>query len=121
MLTINTERIGSLAVFLCKGRVVSSADVFKLRDTVLAQGGSVVVMALDLSEVKAIGGGGVGMLAFLSNWARKRGIRFTLYGPSKPVVEGLAGSRLNGQLEVTGFHEMVGILMGCDEQQLVAA
>jgi len=120
MLSIDTERIGDLAVVECKGRIVRSEDVFKLRDAVLALG-SVGVIALDLSEIKAIGGGGLGMLAFLSNWAGKRGIRFALYGPSKPIVEGLARSGLNGELEIANFQVMMRILMDCEGEQRVAA
>jgi len=120
MLTINAERIGELAVVECKGRMVRSEDVFKLRETVLAQG-SASVIALDLSEIKAIGGGAAGMLAFLANWARQRRIKFTLYSPAKPVVEALTSSGAMAGLQIATYQEMMGILMRCDGEQRAAA
>jgi anti-anti-sigma regulatory factor len=74
MLTIHVENFSDLAVVECKGRVVRSESVFKLRDVVLAQAPSRII-ALDLSEVEAIGGGGLGMLVFLQRWARDHDIQ----------------------------------------------
>jgi len=120
MLTINAERIGGLAVVDCHGRVVREEDVFKLRDAVQAQA-SAGVIALDLMEIKAIGGAGVGMLSLLASWARKRGIQLTLYNPSKPVLEALARSGLTDELVIANFQEMMRILMSCEDAQPAAA
>ena len=48
MLAIHVEKFSDLAVVECKGRIVRSDQVFKLRDVVLAQAASHIV-ALDLS------------------------------------------------------------------------
>jgi anti-anti-sigma regulatory factor len=78
MLAIRTESLGDLAVVECKGRITKSDTVFKLRDFVQSQAPARII-ALDLSEVEAISGGGLGMLAFLERWARKQGIRLKLF------------------------------------------
>ena len=92
MLTIHVEKLNDLAVVECKGRIVRSDAVFKLRDAVRGQASGRVI-ALDLSEVEAIGGGGLGMLAFLAQWAGDHDIQFKLFSPSRAVVEGLVRDR----------------------------
>src|ERR1700687_5296338 len=92
MLAIHVENLGDLAVVECKGRIVRSESVFKLRDSVLAEADARII-ALDLSEVEAMGGGGLGMLVFLDRWARNCGIQFKLFSTSSSIVEGLVGNR----------------------------
>jgi anti-anti-sigma regulatory factor len=106
MLSIQAESLGDLAVVECKGRIVHSDSVFKLREVVQAQG-SAHVIALDLSEVKAIGGGGLGMLAYLDRWARQHDISLKLFSPSASVLEGLAQNRSIMNFEIASFHEMM--------------
>lgn len=120
MLAIHAERIGDLAVIECKGRVVRNEDVFKLRDAVRAQTGASII-ALELSEIQAIGGGGLGMLAFLESWTRQHHIQFKLYDPSRAVIEGLVRNRSILNFEIAGFYEMMGILMRCETEQRMAA
>lgn len=120
MLTIRAENLGDLAVVECKGRIVQSDSVFKLRDVVQHQADARVI-ALDLSEVKAISGGGLGMLAFLERWARQRDVRLKLFCPSSSVLEGLAQNRSLMNFEVAGFHEMVEILAHADSHYSLAA
>lgn len=110
MLTLNVENFTSLAVVECKGRIVHSDDVFKLRDVVQSQEDAHVIV-LDLSEVNAMGGGGLGMLAFLEQWARDRDIELKLFSPSGPVTNGLAQMGLLRGLEIVGFDEMMGLLL----------
>jgi anti-anti-sigma regulatory factor len=106
MVAIHAEKLHDLAVVECKGRIVRSDSVFKLRDFVQAQA-PVRTIALDLSEVEAIDGGGLGMLAFLERWARQKGIGFKLFSPSRPVLQGLAQNRSILNFKITGFHEMM--------------
>jgi anti-anti-sigma regulatory factor len=120
MLTIHAENLGDLAVVECKGRVVHSDSVFKLRDFVQAQAPARVI-ALDLSEVTAIGGAGLGMLAFLERWTRERGLRLKLFSPSKSVMEGLTRNRSVLDFEIASFHEMMSILANSDSQYAIAA
>jgi anti-anti-sigma regulatory factor len=120
MLAIHVEDLGNLAVVECKGRVVRSESVFKLRDVVLAQVHARIV-ALDLSEVEAMGGGGLGMLVFLDQWARNCGIQFKLLSPSGSVVAGLVANRSVLNFEIVTFHEMMSILNQSDSQYAFAA
>lgn len=120
MLSLYSENMNDLAVIECKGRIVRSQEVFKLRDAVLGQAAASIIV-LDLSEVKAIGGGGLGMLAFLERWARHHDIRLKLYCPSKAVLEGLAQNRSLPNFEMTSFHEMTGILAESDSRYSLAA
>jgi anti-anti-sigma regulatory factor len=84
MMNLSVENIGDLAVVQCEGRIVQSEAAFKLRKAVTLQGDARVVV-LDLSEVHAVEGGGLGMLMFLQRWAHDYNIRFKLFNPSKSV------------------------------------
>jgi len=120
MMAIQIENLSELAVVECKGRIVHSDSVFKLRDVVMAQTASRII-ALDLSEVEAIGGGALGMLAFLERWAHEHDIQFKLFTPSRAVVEGLVSNRSILDFEIAGFHEMMRILAHYDRQYALAA
>jgi len=120
MLTIHVENLNDLAVVECKGRIVTSDAVFKLRDVARTQVNARII-ALDLSEAKAIGGGGLGMLAFLDRWARDNNIQFKLFSPSRAVLEGLVHNRLILDFEIASFHEMMGILCHSDNTYSLAA
>jgi anti-anti-sigma regulatory factor len=113
MLNIRVENFNDLVMVECKGRIFHSDAVFALRDAVQAQTRGRVI-ALDLSEVEAIGGGGLGMLVFLDHWAREHDIHLKLFSPSEPVLEGLARSRALSGFEIAGFHEMMELLAHCE-------
>jgi anti-anti-sigma regulatory factor len=120
MLAIHVENFSDLAVVECKGRVVRSESVFKLRDVVLAQAAARII-ALDLSEVEAIGGGGLGMLAFLDRWARAHDIQLKLFSPSRSVMDGLERTRSILSFEIPTLHEMMIILAHADSRYTLAA
>ena len=79
------------------------------------------VIALDLSEVNAISGGGLGMLAFLKHWAREHDIHLKLFCPSEAVLDGLAQNRSLPAFEIATFQEMMGLLAQSDTQYNLAA
>jgi anti-anti-sigma regulatory factor len=118
---VHVENLSDLTVVECSGRIIRDESVFELRDVVLAQAGARVI-ALDLSEVEAIGGGGLGMLAFLDHWARENKIQFKLFSPSRAVMEGLVQNRSILNFEIASFHEMMRILgaQGDDHYALAA-
>jgi|SRR5277367_3046608 anti-anti-sigma regulatory factor len=120
MLAIHTENHSDLAVIECKGRIMKSDSVFKLRDFVQAQAPARVI-ALDLSEIEAIGGAGLGMLVFLESWARHHNIQLKLYSPSKPVLEGLVRNRSILNFQIASFHEMMSLLADSDSEFAMAA
>ena len=115
MVAIHVENLNDLVVIECKGRIIRSDSVFKLHDIVQAQAKARVI-ALDLSEVEAIGGGGVGMLAFLERWTREHNIQLKLFCPSKPVLEGLVQNRSILNFKIASFHEMMGLLAQSDSR-----
>ncbi|MFY9907799.1 MAG: STAS domain-containing protein [Terriglobales bacterium] len=115
MLNINVETFNDLAVVECKGRIVRDDAVFKLRYIVQALTPARTI-ALDLSEVKAISGGGLGMLAFLERWARENDIRLKLYCPSPAVVQGLAQNRSLANFEIATFPEMMKVFGQSDSR-----
>ena len=120
MLAIHVENMNDLAVIECKGRIFHSDAVFKLRDIVQTQA-TAHIIALDLSEVEAIGGGGLGMLSVLERWARQHDIQFKLFNPSRAVMEGLVHNRSVLNFEIANFHEMMGILAHADRRYSLAA
>jgi anti-anti-sigma regulatory factor len=120
MFTLHAEKLNDLTVVECEGRITHSDSVFHLRDLVMAQADSRVI-ALDLSEVKAISGGGLGMLAFLNNWAHQHGIEFKLFKPSKVVMEGLVQNRSILNFDIATFHEMMNMLAEAEPRYALAA
>src|ERR1035438_4574035 len=84
MLNLTIANIGELAVVGCAGRIVQRESAYQLRQAVTSQTDARIVV-LELSEVRAIGGGGLGMLVSLQRWARGHNIRFLLFHPSKSV------------------------------------
>src|SRR5262249_45826475 len=69
MVSVTVEKLGELAVVECEGRIVRSEAAFALRKSVTSQADARVIV-LDLSEVNALEGGGLGMLMFLQRWAQ---------------------------------------------------
>ena len=88
MLATHVEKLGDLALIDCKGRII----------------------ALDLYDVEAMGGGGLGMLAFLQQWATDHNIQLKLFTPSQPVMEELQRTRETLGLEIANLNEMMSIL-----------
>jgi anti-anti-sigma factor len=109
MHTIETEKIGDVAVVTCTGRLVQSDAAFELRDQVTNQDDARAIV-IDLSDVTALGGGGLGMLAFLRVWAHDHNIDFKLFDPSAAVRERLESAGVNVEPEIVGMNEMLSLL-----------
>jgi anti-anti-sigma regulatory factor len=120
MLAIRVERFHDLSVVECKGRITHSDAVFKLRDAVQLEDGAQVI-AIDLSEVDAIGGGGLGMLVYLDHWARENDIQLKLFSPSDRVMQSLRQYRSVSNFEVASIQQMIGLLARYDYPQSLAA
>src|ERR1700679_2821379 len=80
MPSVRIDNLGEMAIVACAGRFVRNEAAFKLRDAVRSQTNARVVV-LDLTEMQAIGGGGLGTLLLLQRWAQDRDIRFKLSTP----------------------------------------
>jgi anti-anti-sigma regulatory factor len=115
MLSTHVEHVGDMALVECDGRIVQSEAVFQLRDAVLSQTGSHLVV-LDLSEVEAIGGGGLGMLAFLQRWAYTHDIRLKLFNPCRSVLDRLEGAASIPAFEIATIEEVCALLAGADRR-----
>jgi anti-anti-sigma regulatory factor len=109
MLNVTVASIGELAVIGCEGRVVARESAYKLREAVTSQTDARIVV-LELSEVRAIGGGGLGMLAFLQRWAREHSIRFLLFHPSTSVQNELKRARSISKFYIASLEEMKALL-----------
>jgi len=120
MLNVTVENIGELAVVACEGTIVQSEAAFKLRDAVTSQTEARIVV-LELSEVNAIEGGGLGMLVFLQRWARDHNIRFLLFSPSESVRNGLKRARSISEFYVATIDEMMALLAYASSRYALAA
>jgi anti-anti-sigma regulatory factor len=109
MFDLYAERIGCVAVIRCEGRMVHSDAVFKLRDGVTRQK-SVSAILLDFSELESIGGGGVGMLVFLREWARNRGMQLWLFDPPHSVRRSLQQIPSAAELKIASMDEVLELL-----------
>ena len=120
MLKLNINNIGDLAIVECEGRIVLSEAAFKLRDAVTAQMDARTVV-LELTEVPAIEGGGLGMLLFLQRWARDHDIRFKLFNPCKSVCERLKLVSSLSDFDIPTLDEMTVLLGHADSRYALAA
>jgi anti-anti-sigma regulatory factor len=120
MLNVTVANIGELAVIGCAGRIVQRESAYKLREAVTSQADARIVV-LELSEVRAIGGGGLGMLAFLQRWAKEHNIRFLLFHPSKAVEGRLKDARSIAEFYISSSAEMRALLAYASRRYSLAA
>jgi anti-anti-sigma regulatory factor len=79
------------------------------------------IIVLELSEVRAIGGGGLGMFVFLQRWAQARNIRFLLFHPSKSVQSRLKRARSIVEFYIPSLEEMRALLAYANSRHAIAA
>ncbi len=120
MLNLHIEKIGDLAVVECEGRVVRSEAAFTLREAVTSLRNARIIV-LDLSEVRAIEGGGLEMLLFLKRWAYDYDIQFKLFNPTRSVRDRLALVNSITELDIATLHEMMALLANADSRYAEAA
>jgi hypothetical protein len=88
MLTLQTKRIGEVAVVECSGRIVQSDSAFALRNAVVLLEDAKYIL-LNFSGISAIEGGGLGMLMFLQQWAHDHNIHFEVVHATRSVSDRL--------------------------------
>jgi anti-anti-sigma regulatory factor len=120
MLNLATERIGELAIVECQGRIVRSEAAYRLRQVIMSLRDALIVV-LDLSEVGAIEGGGLGMLLFLQRWAYDRGIQLKLFNPTRAVRDRLERAGPIPAFDFPSLHEMMALLANADGGFALAA
>jgi anti-anti-sigma regulatory factor len=113
MLSVHVENIGEMAVIECEGRIVRSEAALRLRDVVNSQGGARIIV-LDLSEVTAIEGGGLGMLMFLGRWAHDHDIRLKLFNPHQSVRDRLEHISSMRGFDIATLDEVIALLARAD-------
>ena len=109
MLTLRMDHIGDMAIIECKGRIVRSDATLKLHEAVTAQQ-NVRIVVLDLTQVRALEGGGLGMLWFLQRWSEDHGIHFKLYNPINSVRDKLEHNNAMLRFDIVTFEEMVSLV-----------
>jgi len=119
MLTVHIENIGDMAIIECEGRIVRSEAAFKLRKAVTSQD-DVRTIVLDLTEVYAIEGGGLGMLGVLQKWAIDQGIQLKLYNLTSSVRNRLEHNDWM-RFDIASFEEVMALLARADTQYSKAA
>ncbi len=120
MPSIHIDNVGDMAVVECEGRLIRSEDAFKLRDAVTSQTDAQVVV-LDLTEVRALGGGAIGMLVYLQRWAQEHDIRFKLFNPSRSVREKLEHTNSMSEFKIASLDEMMALLGRADPRFALAS
>jgi len=109
MAHVTVEKLGELRVVECDGRLVRSEAAFALRDGVTSQSDARVIV-LDLSEVNAIEGGGLGMLTFLHRWAQDHSIRLKLFNPRISVRARLESNSAVATFDIVTLEELQRLL-----------
>jgi len=109
VLTIYIENIGDMAVIECEGRIVQSEDALKLRKAVNLQADARTIV-LNLSEVSAIAGGGLGMLVFLQRWGQDHDIQLKLFNPRQSVRNMLEHASSMRDFDIVTLDEMTALL-----------
>ena len=121
MLTIDVEKTGEVAVVHCSGRLVRGEEVRTLRNAVVSQKITRIVV-LDLSQVEFMDAGGLNALVSLHHWTRDHRIQLKLVHPSRLVQDMLTRTRLNRVLDISSLRDVLVILSGsdCDHSKYAA-
>jgi anti-anti-sigma regulatory factor len=109
MLSVHIENVGDMAIIECEGRIVRSEAAFELRKAVTLQSDARIIV-LDLSEVSAIEGGGLGMFVFLQRWADDHDIRLKLFNPRLSVRDRLNHASSMREFDIAKLDEMMALL-----------
>lgn len=120
MLRVFVENISDMAIVECEGRIVRSEDALNLRRAVISQVDSRIIV-LDLSEVRFIEGGGLGMLLVLQRWAQERNIQLKLFNPTNLVKFRLERANPTPQFDFVPLNEMMALLASSNQRYAAAA
>ena len=109
-----TENIGDMAVIECEGRIAHKTAL-ELREAIIAQS-QARVMILDLSEVNAVEGDGLGVLVSLQHWTQQHGIQFKVFNPSNSVRYRLEHASSMHGFEIASLPEVMGLLIQAENK-----
>jgi len=113
MLTLDVEKTGDVAVVRCAGRIVRGEEVRMLRNAVVSEQDTRIVV-LDLSDVETLDAGGLTALLSLHQWARSRSVQLKLVNPSHFVHEILTRTRLDRVFDISTFDHALYVLGGVE-------
>jgi len=111
MLSVSEQNFGQIAILRCSGRLVLGREISLLRTAVMSQSDKRIVV-LDLAEIEAIDGSGVGLLVSLHNWTRANHIEMKLMNPGKQVQEVLELTTLHAVLDIWSCEDLASLLSG---------
>jgi anti-anti-sigma regulatory factor len=115
MPSVHVDNLGEMAIIECAGKFVRTAAASKLQEAVTSQTQARVVV-LDLTDMHAIGGGGLGVLVLLQRWAEEHDIRLKLFNPSEVVREKLK----HVKVEIATLQQMMSLLNRLDNEYACA-
>ena len=98
MLAIHVQDFQETTVLRCSGRIVRGDGARDLLRAAMSQDSR--HLQIDLSGVKAIDAGGLGVLVALEKWANDGNRTILLTNPSKRVREALETTKLNSVLPI---------------------
>jgi anti-anti-sigma factor len=108
-LHIKSEQAEDVAVLHCAGRIVRGEPLHLLKNAVISLQ-QMRVIVLDLSRVKTLDCGGLGMLVLLQCWTRSNDIQLQLVNPSKMVREIFERTGLTCVLHISSIDDVVDLL-----------
>ena len=99
-LTIRFNKLDSLIVLVCLGRIVYGAECERFVQTVLSGLADSNAVALDLSQTRALDSAGVGSLARLLTTAGRNHKQLVIVAPSPRVQEVLHLTKMDTVFEI---------------------
>jgi anti-sigma B factor antagonist len=109
MLKITVQKLGDTSILRCHGRIVAGEAGSILRNAVLSQGHT-GMLVIDLARVERIDAGGLGVLLSLRELARSRAITVKLMNATKRVEEILELTHLQSVFEFCSVRELFCLL-----------
>ena len=109
MLKITVQKLGDTSVLRCHGRIVAGDGASTLREAILSQGHT-GMLVIDLARVERIDAAGLGVLLSLRGSARSSAIMFKLMNATKRVEEILELTHLQSVFEFCSVRELFCLL-----------
>ena len=109
MLNATVQKLGDSTVLRCQGRIVFGDAYAILRNAVLRQTPT-RILVLDLAQVDRIDAGGLGVLLGLREWAYSHAIRLRLMNVMNQVEQVLELTQLDRVFEFCSVRDMFGLL-----------
>ena len=109
MLNATVQKLGDSTVLRCQGRIVIGDAYTILRNSVLSQTHT-RMLVLDLAQVDRIDAGGLGVLLGLLEWAYSHAIRFRLMNVMNQVEHVLELTSLDRVFEFCSVQDMFHLL-----------